>query len=76
MNPTLTLVVPTCSCCAEPKPLLPRDDLAAGLAVCGTSGQLYRLAGGEYVPTNLPNLARRERSVSSVQIDLSQSGYA
>ena len=76
MKSTLTLIAPACSCCAEPTPLSPRDDLGDGLAVCGHSGQLYRPEGTGYVPTALPNLTRRERARSSVRIDLSRSGYA
>jgi hypothetical protein len=76
MKSTLTFVAPTCTCCAEPSPLLPRDDLAAGLAVCGATGQLYRPEGAGYLPTAMPDLALRERPLSSVKIDLSRSGYA
>jgi hypothetical protein len=76
MESELTLIAPTCTCCAEPTSLLPRDDLAAGLAVCAGTGQLYRPEGAGYVPTNMPDLALQERPVSSVKIDLSRSGYA
>jgi hypothetical protein len=76
MKSELTLIAPTCTCCAEPTPLLPRDDLAAGLAVCGGTGQLYRPEGAGFVPTAMPYLAPREHPVSSVRIDLSTSGYA
>lgn len=72
----LTLVTPTCTCCAQPTTLLPRDDLGAGLAVCQRSGQLYRPDGQRYVPTDLPHLERGDHRVSSIQIDLSRSGYA
>ena len=40
MDSRLTFVAPTCTCCAEPTPLEPRDDLPGGLAVCRTTGQL------------------------------------
>jgi len=76
MKPTLTLIAPTCTCCPEPTALLPRDDLAAGWAVCARSGRLYRPEGGAYVPTRLPDLTPPEERPVSVQIDLSQSGYA
>lgn len=76
MKPTLTLIAPACTCCAEPSPLVPRDDLPGGLAVCGNTGQLYRPAGTGYVPAALPDLSPRRRPTASVQIDLSRSGYA
>jgi hypothetical protein len=76
MQPTLTLLAPTCACCATPSTLLPRDDLPGGLAVCATTGQLYRPAGDGYVPTTLPALAPQRSSAPSVRIDLSRSGYA
>jgi hypothetical protein len=75
MNPTLTLVAPACTCCADPAPLLPRDDLPGGLAVCAATGQLYRPEGQCYVPAALPTLAPRAQA-PSIQIDLSRSGYA
>jgi hypothetical protein len=76
MKPTLTFVAPACTCCAEPSPLLPRDDLGDGLAACGVTGWLYRPTDTGYVPATLPDLARRDRPRSSVRIDLSRSGYA
>lgn len=76
MKPALTLITPTCTCCAEPTTLLPRDDLAEGLAVCQQTGQLYRPEGGGYLPTQLPDIRPPKRRVSSVQINLSRSGYA
>jgi hypothetical protein len=75
MNQIITLVAPTCSCCAEPSALLPREDLPGGLAVCETTGQLYRPEGQGYVPAALPALKSR-RPAQSVRIDLSRSGYA
>ncbi len=76
MNETLTLITPTCICCAQPAPLLPRDDLAPGLAACQHSGQLYRPNGATYVPTTLPEIGGPPRAVTSQTIDLSQAGYA
>ena len=75
MAQTITLVAPTCACCAEPAGLLPRDDLPGGLAVCPRTGQLYRPSGAGYEPAALPDLPIRP-AAASVQIDLSQSGYA
>ncbi|HYF65256.1 MAG TPA: hypothetical protein VD886_20680 [Herpetosiphonaceae bacterium] len=75
MANSLTLIAPACVCCAEPSPLLPRDDLPGGLAVCGETGQLYRPAGSGYVPTDLPALPATPQP-ESVRIDLSQAGYA
>ena len=76
MSLPITLVVPTCACCAEPTALLPRDDLPGGLAVCPATGQLYRPEGQRYLPTELPTLAPSRPAAPSVQIDLSRSGYA
>ncbi len=76
MKPTLTLITPTCTCCDQPSTLLPRDDLGRGLAVCQTSGQLYRPDGNGYNPTGLPDLAPDNRAAPSVRVDLSRSGYA
>ncbi|HET9224877.1 MAG TPA: hypothetical protein VFO07_20355 [Roseiflexaceae bacterium] len=76
MNQPLTLIAPTCACCAEPAPLLPRDDLPGGLAVCPASGRLYRPEGQTYIPTELPALAPARPAAPSVRIDLSRSGYA
>jgi hypothetical protein len=76
MNQTLTLIAPTCACCVEPAPLLPRDDLSGGMAVCPVSGRLYRPEGQNYVPTELPALVPTRPAAPSVRIDLSRSGYA
>ena len=76
MNQSLTLLAPTCACCADPVQLLPRDDLPGGLAVCPATGQLYRPEGPGYVPTEFPALAPRRPAAPSVRIDLSRSGYA
>jgi len=76
MDSRLVFVAPTCTCCAEPTLLAPRDDLPGGLAVCRTTGQLYRPQGTGYVPTRMPDLRPPARPVESVQIDLSRSGYA
>lgn len=75
MAQTITLVAPTCTCCAEPAALLPRDDLPGGLATCPRTGQLYRPAGAGYTPTALPDLPGRP-AAAIVPIDLSRSGYA
>ena len=72
----LTIISPTCSCCEQPTTLLPREDLGPGLAVCGRSGQLYRPADESYVPMTLPPIVPRSTGTTSVQIDLSRSGYA
>lgn len=72
---TLTLVTATCSCCAAPAALLPRDDLPGGLAACPNTGQLYRPDGPRWAQASLPPLAP-ERPAPSVRIDLSSSGYA
>jgi hypothetical protein len=74
MRPT-TLIAPTCTCCQQPQPLAPRDDLESGMAVCPQTGQLYRPAGAGYEPTGLPPLSSA-RQAPSVRIDLSRSGYA
>ena len=76
MNQTLTLIAPTCTCCADPAPLLPRDDLPGGLAVCPASGQLYQPSGQGYLPAELPALTPQRPAAPSVRIDLSQRGYA
>lgn len=76
MQSQLTVVAPTCTCCARPAPLLPRDDLPGQLAVCPTSGQLYRPEGTDYVPATLPELQVQRRLALSVRIDLSLAGYA
>ncbi len=72
---TLTLIVPTCSCCTKPQPLTPRDDLPGVLAACPASGQLYRAEGQGYVPATLPQLTLG-RQAPSVQIELSRCTYA
>jgi hypothetical protein len=76
MNQPLTLIAPSCACCSRPAPLLPRDDLPGGLAVCPATGQLYQPAGAGYIPAELPALSPQPPIAASVQIDLSQSGYA
>jgi hypothetical protein len=76
MNQPLTLIAPTCACCAEPAPLLPRDDLPGGLAVCPATGRLYRPGGQGYVAAEMPTLALARPPAPSVRIDLSRSGYA
>jgi hypothetical protein len=76
MRSQLTLITPTCTCCAEPSALLPRDDLPGGLAVCPTSGQLYRPEGTGYVPTTTPELRVEKRLAPSVRVDLSRTGYS
>ena len=76
MNQQLTLVASRCVCCADPSALLPRDDLPGGLAVCATTGQLYRPEGHGHVPTAMPPLVPTQQRVESVRIDLSRSGYA
>ncbi len=76
MKSKLVFVAPACTCCVEPRPLLPRDDLPGGLAVCEATGQLYRPEPNGYVPTTLPDLATGNRPATSVQIDLSRSGYS
>ena len=73
----LTMIAPTCTCCPEPKNLLARDDLATGLVVCEESGQLYQAdTNGRYTPIQLPDRPTSQGQASSVQIDLSRSGYA
>ena len=72
---TTTFVAPLCACCPEQATLVPRSDLAAGMAACPRSGQLYRAQGTGYVPAGLPELSHTH-SAPSVQIDLSRSGYA
>jgi len=76
MTQPITMIAPTCACCATPGPLLPRDDLPGGLAVCPATGQLHRPDGQRYVPAALPPLAPQRPAAPSVQIDLSRSGYA
>jgi hypothetical protein len=76
MKNTFTLITPTCTCCPQPSTLVPRDDLADGLAACSQTGQLYRPEGNGYVTTTMPALRNPNRTVESVQIDLSRSGYA
>ncbi len=76
MSQILPMTVPSCACCAEPTALLPRHDLPSGLAVCGTTGQLYRPEGERFVPTTMPDLPTNRREVEGVRIDLSRTGYA
>jgi hypothetical protein len=77
MQPTvMTLVAPCCSCCTTPTELMPRDDLAGGIAVCPKSGQLYRPDGTGYSATSLPEVTSERSYAPSVRIDLSRSTYA
>ena len=76
MNKQMTLVAPACTCCEEPKPLVPRTDLPGQMAACPQSGALYRAEGTGYVPSTLPDLTGAYRPLPSVRIDLSQAGYA
>ena len=76
MNNTFTLITPTCTCCPQPATLVPRNDLGDGLAACSQSGQLYRPDGNRYLPTTMPELHRPNRTIESVQIDLSRTGYS
>ncbi len=76
MNNQLTLIAPACTCCDEPKSLVPRTDLPGQMAACSQSGALYRAEGSGYVPSTLPDLAGTYRPLSTVRIDLSQAGYA
>lgn len=69
------LVAHQCACCPSPAILQPRDDLPGNLAVCPTSGALYRPEGERYVPAALPPLAP-DRPAPAVTIDLSRVGYA
>lgn len=71
-----TLIAPSCTCCPTRMVLLPRDDLAGGMAACPTTGQLYQPAGAGYAPAALPPLAPERPSAPSVRIDLSRSSYA
>lgn len=77
MKNVLTFVHHTCTCCADPSPLLPREDLGEGLAVCQTTGQFYRPQGNGYIPTTrLPAPPAPQKPAPSVRIDLSKTGYA
>jgi hypothetical protein len=76
MKTRMNWVAPACTCCAQPTPLLPRDDLAPGMAVCSATGQLYRPEGTGYVPAPMPQIATRQRPTTGVRIDLSRAGYA
>ena len=76
MNEVVTFVAPVCSCCAEPKALLPRDDLPGQVAVCPQSGMVYRAEGRGYVATAMPELTGVYRPLPSVRIDLDRAGYA
>jgi hypothetical protein len=70
----MTFVAPMCTCCAEPKALLPRTDLPGQMAVCPQTGTLYRAEGQGYVQTGLPQMRGLYRPLPSV--DLNQAGYA
>ncbi len=72
----LTLIAPACTCCREPQPLVPRDDLGDRLAACPATGAVYRPEGTHYVRTALPNFTGAYRPPQAVRIDLSQAGYA
>lgn len=76
MNEQLTLVAPACTCCAEPKALLPRTDLPGQMAVCPQTGMLYRPEGRGYVQGALPEMTGVYRPLPSVRVDLNQAGYA
>jgi hypothetical protein len=76
MNNQMTLVAPVCSCCGEPKSLVPRTDLPGQVATCPQTGAIYRPEGTGYVPTALPSLTGVYRPLPNVRIDLSQAGYA
>lgn len=76
MNERMTLVAPSCTCCAEPKALLPRTDLPGKMAVCPQSGTLYRAEGRGYVQTGMPEMTGVYRPLPSVRVDLNQAGYA
>lgn len=75
MPTILPMTVPTCACCAEPTALLPRPDLAEGLAACGTTGNLYRREGTGYALAPMPDLPARH-APAPVPIDLSRVGYS
>jgi hypothetical protein len=76
MNNRMTFVAPVCSCCDEPRSLVPRTDLPEQVAACPQTGALYRPEGNGYVPATLPSLAGVYRPLPNVRIDLSQAGYA
>lgn len=71
----LTFVIPACECCEQPRELLPRDDLAAGMAVCPQTGELYRPEGQGYIRTTVPHL-NRTTATAPQTIDLSRTGYS
>jgi hypothetical protein len=76
MNERLTLVAPACTCCAEPKALLPRTDLPGQMAVCPQTGTLYRPDERGYMQSVLPEMTGVYRPSPSVRVDLNQAGYA
>lgn len=76
MNKQITLVAPTCTCCAEAQTLLPRTDLPGQVAVCPQTGLIYRAEGTGYVRAQLPVLDGAYRPLPSVRVDLNQAGYA
>lgn len=76
MNERITLVAPVCSCCAEAKALVPRNDLPGQMAMCPQTGMIYRAEGSSYVQGALPEMAGVYRPLPSVRIDLNQAGYA
>jgi hypothetical protein len=76
MNERITLVAPACTCCVEPKTLLPRTDLPGQMAVCPQSGTLYRAEGRSYVQAPLPEMKGVYRPLPNVRVDLNQTGYA
>jgi len=76
MDERITLVVPTCTCCAEAKVLAPRTDLPGQMAICPQTGMLYRAQGRGYVPSEMPDVRGVYRPLPNVRVDLNQAGYA
>jgi hypothetical protein len=76
MNEQITLVAPVCTCCAQPKVLLPRTDLPGQMAVCPQTGTLYHAEGQSYVQSVMPQMTGVYRPLPSVRVDLNQAGYA
>jgi len=76
MQEQVILTAPTCTCCATPVALVPRPDLPDDLAVCPTTGTLYRPDSPSWTRAELPDLRDGSRALSSVRIDLSRAGYA
>jgi hypothetical protein len=76
MNERITWIASTCTCCNEPKALLPRTDLPGEMALCPQTGTLYRREGEGYVPAGMPEMKGIYRPLPSVRIDLNQAGYA